>query len=160
MNLLERFAAAPPREAAVVASGQRFSTDDLAANLATDSSDPLKAHLLPGLEPAGVPRGLAGSAAPFRYNDADGLRAVVENAGDQLAAIVLEPTRHESPNDGFLEAVRALADETGAVMVFDEVSSGWRFHLGGAHMKYGVHPDLAVFAKATGNGYPISAIFL
>lgn len=130
----------------------------LAANLASDSTDPLKAHLLPGLEPTGVPRGLAGSAIPFRYNDADGLRAVVKETGDRLAAIVLEPTRHEAPAEGFLETVRALADETGAVMVFDEVSSGWRFHVGGVHMKFGVHPDMAVFAKATGNGYPVSAI--
>ena len=130
----------------------------LAANLESGSGEPLREHLLPGLEPVGVPRSLAGSAFPFRYNDVDGLRRVVLEHRDQLAAIVLEPTRQESPAEGFLETVRELADSSGAVMIFDEVSAGWRFHLGGAHLRYGVDPDMAVFAKATGNGYPVSAV--
>ena len=129
----------------------------LAANLGA-AENALGEHLLPGLDPAGVPRGLAGTVLPFRYNDISGLEAVVEKAGSDLAAIVLEPTRNESPAAGFLERVRQLATEKGAVLVFDEVSSGWRFHLGGVHLRFGVEPDMAAFAKATGNGYPVAAV--
>ncbi|MFM2004308.1 MAG: 3-aminobutyryl-CoA aminotransferase [Planctomycetota bacterium] len=121
-------------------------------------SDKLQGHLLPGLEPAGVPRGLAGTAVPFTYNNLDELRQLVARHGDQLAAVVMEPTRSADPGPGFLEGVRELCDGCGAALLFDEISSGWRMHLGGAHMKYGVMPDIAVFAKAIGNGHPMAAI--
>jgi len=129
----------------------------LAANLDT-SSDRLDGHLLPGLAPAGVPRGLAGSALPFAYNKIDELRKIVQQHGSELAAIVMEPTRSQLPAPGFLEAVREIADKTGAVFIFDEISVGFRLHCGGAHMHYGVTPDIAVFAKALGNGVPVAAI--
>ena len=70
----------------------------------------------------------------------------------------MEPTRSTDPEPGFLEGVRDLCDRCGAALVFDEISSGWRMHLGGVHMKYGVTPDIAVFAKAIGNGHPMAAI--
>lgn len=70
----------------------------------------------------------------------------------------MEPTRSTDPDPGFLEGVRKLCDRCGAALVFDEISSGWRMHLGGAHLKYGVLPDVAVFAKAIGNGHPMAAI--
>ncbi len=134
----------------------------LAANLseqtAQGAGDPLAAHLLAGLSPCGVPRGLAGTALPFGYNRLDELERHVRAHGRELAAIVMEPTRNRDPGPGFLEGVRALADECGAALVFDEISAGWRFALGGAHLKYGVMPDVAVFAKALGNGHPIGAI--
>jgi glutamate-1-semialdehyde 2,1-aminomutase len=128
----------------------------LAANLATDNS--LDGHLLPGLEPAGVPRGLIGTALPFRYNHLDDLHAIVSENKDELAAIVMEPIRDREPEPGFLESVREIADKVGAVMIFDEVSSGLRLNCGGAHLLYGVNPDIAVFAKGMGNGYPMGAI--
>lgn len=136
----------------------------LAANLpgASDhgdgESDRLRGHLLPGLSPVGVPAGLAGTALPFTYNRLDELERIVKQHGRELAAVVMEPTRSVDPEPGFLEGVRELCHECGAVFVFDEISVGWRLALGGAHLRYGVTPDVAVFAKALGNGHPIGAI--
>lgn len=128
----------------------------LAANLAREGG--LDGHLLPGLEPTGVPRALTGTALPFHYNDLSELERIVLRAGDDLAAIVMEPMRSELPAPGFLERVRAIADEAGAVLVFDEVSSGFRDIAGGIHLRLGTTPDVAVFAKAMSNGYPMAAI--
>jgi glutamate-1-semialdehyde 2,1-aminomutase len=128
----------------------------LAANLAEEHA--LDGHLLPGLEPAGVPRALTGSAEPFRYNQIKDLEAIVDAAPEPPGAIVLEPARNEGPEAGFLEGIRAIADKTGAVLIFDEVTSGWRMNTGGIHRTFGVDPDVAVFSKALGNGYPIAAV--
>jgi len=130
----------------------------LAAELAEGSRDQLKEHLLPGLEPLGVPKGLAGTALPFRYNHIDELATIVRQHGSQLAAVVMEPTRSLDPAPDFLEDVRQLCDDCGAALVFDEITAGWRMHLGGVHLKYGIHPDIAVFGKAIGSGHPLSAI--
>jgi glutamate-1-semialdehyde 2,1-aminomutase len=86
------------------------------------------------------------------------LREIVRAQGKNLAAVVMEPARSIEPQPGFLEGVRALCDESGARLMFDEVSSGFRLHRGGAHIKYGIVPDLAIFAKALGNGHPIAAV--
>lgn len=127
----------------------------LSANLADDSA--LDGHLLRGLAPKGVPRGLKGLMLPFRYNDLDGLKKIAAEHGANLAAIVMEPVRNP-PASGFLAGVRQVASETGAVLLFDEVTAGFRVNTGGIHLTLGVEPDLAVFAKAMGNGYPIAAI--
>jgi glutamate-1-semialdehyde aminotransferase len=128
----------------------------LAANLADDRN--LDGHLLPGLAPAGVPRGLIGSALPFQYNHADELEKIVERHRGKIAAIVLEPIRDQEPAPGFLAAVQKIAKENDAVLIADEVSSGFRLITGGAHLLYGLKPDIAVFAKAMSNGYPMAAI--
>jgi glutamate-1-semialdehyde 2,1-aminomutase len=128
----------------------------LAANLG--ASDALSGHLLPGLDPGGVPRALRGSALPFRYNQISELEQIVAAHRSELAAIVLEPMRHDAPRDGFLQKVRALADEAGAVLIFDEITAGWRSNFGGIHLSLGVAPDIAVFAKALSNGFPMAAI--
>lgn len=128
----------------------------LAANLGTENA--LGEHLISGLDPAGVPRGLAGTALPFSYNDAAGLEAIVATHGTELAAIVMEPIRSLEPQPGFLERVRSAADACGAVLVIDEVSAGFRLACGGAHLMQGFVPDIAVFSKALGNGYPIAAV--
>ncbi len=133
----------------------------LAANLDETSlaeGRQLDSHLLPGLEPAGVPRGLAGTVQTFRYNDVPGLDAALDRCGQDLAAIVLEPTRSVDPAPGFLESVRERAKQRGACVIFDEISAGWRLCLGGAHRLYGVEPDLAVFAKAMSNGFAMGAV--
>lgn len=133
----------------------------LATNLPRRSKETgttLDKHLLPGLEPAGVPMGLSESTHPFTYNDIDGLQQIIRERGSKLAAVVMEPTRYIHPDPGFLEAVRELCDECGAVLVIDEITTGWRLALGGAHLHYGIEPDIAVFAKALGNGHPIAAI--
>jgi len=128
----------------------------LAANLS--SSDSLDEHLIKGLSVAGVPLGLKGTSFPFSYNNIESLEAIVGSHGRDLAAIVLEPVRSREPNNQFLEQVAALSRECGAVFIFDEVSSGFRIICGGAHMFYGVEPDIAVFAKSIGNGYPLAAV--
>jgi len=118
----------------------------------------LDAHLLPGLHPAGVPRQLANTINVFRYNDCQQLDDALERCGDDLAAIVMEPTRSLDPAPGFLEYIRERATQLGVPLIFDEITSGWRLCLGGAHRLYGVEPDVAVFAKALGNGFAMAAI--
>lgn len=129
----------------------------LSANLAGDGKS-LDGHLLPGLDSAGVPRSLVGHSLPFHYNQLDELEEVVVTHGSQLAAIVMEPVRSTPPALGFLEGVRELASQTGAALIFDEVTSGWRVNTGGVHLTYGVAPDIAVFAKALANGYAMGAV--
>lgn len=126
----------------------------LSANLANDSA--LDQHLLSGLEPNGVPRNLAGLVRPFAYNDADALRNLL-GSGD-IGTIFMEVERSNPPREGFLETVRSLATQFGAVLVFDECTSGFRQVLGGLHMAYGIEPDMAVFGKTLGNGYAINAV--
>ena len=129
----------------------------LAANL--KEGDELKEHLLPGLDPLGVPKGLIGTALPFNYNDLDSLKEIMASNKGEIAAIVMEPIRSIEPEPGFLEGVRALADEYKAVLIFDEITSGFRLNNGGAHLLYGVDPDIAVFAKGISNGYPLGVVF-
>jgi glutamate-1-semialdehyde aminotransferase len=131
----------------------------LAANRAAEGpADQLQGHLLPGLDPGGVPSQLAGTAIPFAYNDLDRLKAIIAEHGRELAAVVMEPTRAADPAPRFLEGVRELCDAHGVVLVFDEITAGWRLCLGGAHLRYGVTPDIAVFAKAISNGHPMAAV--
>lgn len=128
----------------------------LAANLAEDAA--LDAHLLPGLGPRGVPRGLQGTALPFRYNHIEELRAIADANRKDLAAIVMEPQRGQEPAPGFLGNVRDIANELGAVLIFDEITTGFRMNDGGIHLLSGVNPDIAVFAKAMANGYAMAAV--
>lgn len=128
----------------------------LAANLA--SAHALDHQLIANLEPVGVPACLAGTVYPFHYNRIDELEALLERHGSQLAAIVMEPIRNCQPSPGFLEDVADMARRCGAVLVFDEVSAAFRMNSGGAHLTLGVAPDVAVFAKAMANGYPMAAV--
>jgi glutamate-1-semialdehyde 2,1-aminomutase len=133
----------------------------LAANVASPSEtagDRLGGHLMSGLDPAGVPRGLGGSTLPFTYNKIDELHAIFARHGNDVGAIVMEPTRTFDPEKGFLEAVREIADRHEVPLIFDEITAGFRLHRGGAHRRYGIQPDMAVFAKALGNGVPIAAV--
>jgi glutamate-1-semialdehyde aminotransferase len=128
----------------------------LAANLGDGTS--LDDQLLPGLSTKGVPRGLAGTMHPFHYNRLDELEAVVQAHGSEIGVIVMEPVRYAEPREGFLEGVRRVATENSSVLVLDEITAGWRYTVGGAHRALGLEPDMAVFAKALGNGFPIAAI--
>jgi glutamate-1-semialdehyde 2,1-aminomutase len=128
----------------------------LAANLGED--DALRGHLLPGLNPLGVPRELRGTALTFDYEDKAAFQRILDAHGEQLAAVIMEPCRHHDPEPGFLEYVRDRAHAQGALLIFDEITIGWRLCYGGAHLRFGVHPDMAVFAKALGNGHPIGAV--
>jgi glutamate-1-semialdehyde 2,1-aminomutase len=128
----------------------------LAANLQTKNA--LGEHLIPGLSPLGVPQELAGTAFPFRYNQLDELKQIITDHGRDLAAIVMEPIRSEYTKEDFLETVRALADESGAVLIIDEVSAGLRLNTGGAHLDFGITQDIVVFSKDLGKGHSIGAI--
>ena len=125
----------------------------LSANLGDDKS--LDGHLLPGLEPNGVPRSLRGTVFPFNYNNFIELEALV-NTHD-IGVIKMEVVRNAGPEDNFLQKVRQLATDRGIVLIFDECTSGFRETYGGLHKKYGVEPDMAMFGKALGNGYAITA---
>ncbi len=118
----------------------------------------MRGHLLPGLSPLGVPRELRGTTVAFTFNNREQLEAIIARHGERLAAVIMEPCRSEDPDPGFLAFVRAQAHCAGSLLIFDEISIGWRLHFGGAHLKLGVAPDLAVFAKALGNGHPMAAV--
>ena len=125
----------------------------LSANLGNDKS--LDGHLLPGLEPNGVPRNLKGTVFPFNYNNYEELETLV-NAHD-IGVIKMEVVRNLGPEDNFLQKVRQLATDRNIVLIFDECTSGFRETFGGLHKKYGIEPDMAIFSKALGNGYGITA---
>lgn len=128
----------------------------LSANLADDKS--LDGHLLPGLEPRGVPRGLKGTLIPFHFNDLVELKAAVNTAGTDLAAIVLEPIKGKLPTPEFIKEIRALANASGAVVIADEITAGFKFTKGGSHLACDLMPEIAVFSKAMANGYAMAAV--
>ncbi len=126
----------------------------LAMNLS--ERDNLESHLLPGLSPDGVPKNLAGSIFGFEYNDIDALSKLI--AERSIGTIKMEVERNIAPNPHFLNQVRELATKNRIVLIFDECSSGFRETFGGLHKKYQVEPDIAIFGKALGNGYAITAV--
>ncbi|MFX1443656.1 MAG: aminotransferase class III-fold pyridoxal phosphate-dependent enzyme [Promethearchaeota archaeon] len=126
----------------------------LSSNLADNAN--LDGHLLPGLDPNGVPRALLKTALPFEYNKIEQLEELVKK--NEIGVIVVEPFRHQEPKDRFLERIREISNDIGAVLIFDEITSGWRSNVGGIHLKYNVEPDIMVVAKAMSNGYPMAAV--
>ena len=128
----------------------------LSANLADDKA--LDGHLLPGLKPKGVPRVLKNSAIPFSYNNIKGFLSLVDKYKNKIGTVIMEPVRNYYPEKGFLETIREMTEKLKIVLIFDEITSGWRLNLGGAHLKLGVNPDIAVFGKGISNGYPMAAI--
>jgi len=126
----------------------------LAANLGDDQK--LAGHLLPGLDPAGVPENLRGTVIPFTYNNYQELLEIVNN--NEIGVIIMEVSRNMGPEDNFLTKVRQLATKRNIVLIFDECTSGFRQTFGGLHKIYGIEPDMALFGKALGNGYAITAI--
>lgn len=156
MAIAVRIARAASRKDKIVFCGYHGWTDwYLAANLAHKKN--LDGHLLPGLDPLGVPRALRGTSLPFRYNHIEELERLVKKYKD-IGVIVIEPYRHHEPEKDFLGNVRQIADRIGAVLIFDEITIAWRINLGGIHLLYGVNPDMAVFGKAMSNGYPMAAV--
>jgi len=127
----------------------------LSANLS--GNETLKNHLLPGLNPTGVPKSLKGTVFTFNYNEIDELKKIIKENPD-LAAVKMEVVRSTEPKEGFLEEVRQLCTDNNIVLIFDECTSGFRETFGGVHKKYNVFPDLCMFGKALGNGYAITAV--
>ncbi len=109
----------------------------------------------------GIPAEIAKTIIPARYNNIERLRALFERQGEEIAAIIVEPVLGNAqgimPKPGFHEAMRALTEEFGILLIFDEVKTGFRFAKGGAAEFFGITPDLASYAKAMGNGYPAAA---
>ena len=126
----------------------------LAANLGDVGG--LDSHLLPGLEPNGVPKNLAGSVVTFEYNDLERLKLLIEQ--HEVGIVKMEVMRNCSPENNFLQEVRKLTAEKGIILIFDECSSGFRETFGGLFKRYNVEPDIAVFGKTLGNGYAITAV--
>ena len=128
----------------------------LSANL--DNKEALSYNHIPGLEPLGVPSGLSGTNIPFHYNDFEEFESLLKEYSGNIAAVIMEPIRNDFPKDGFLEKIKKSIHKDGGLLVFDEVTAGFRICAGGSHLKLGTNPDIAVFAKAFTNGYPLSAI--
>ena len=128
----------------------------LASNLGDENN--LEGHLLPGLSPAGVPKGLKGTSFPFMYNDKKAFDELIEKYDGQIATVIMEPLRNNYPEDGFLEYIREVTKKKGIVLIFDEISAGFRLCSGGSHLILNVEPDIALFGKAISNGYPMAAI--
>jgi len=128
----------------------------LAANLSEDAA--LDGHLLPGLQPSGVPRHLKNSSFPFNYNNLDEFRSLTKKYEGEVAAVVMESIRNFDPEPDFFPTIRRICDEQGIVLIMDEITAGFRLNVGGAHLRMGFDPDIAVFAKAISNGIPMSAV--
>ncbi|MHB1225552.1 MAG: aminotransferase class III-fold pyridoxal phosphate-dependent enzyme [Gemmatimonadaceae bacterium] len=107
---------------------------------------------------AGVPEGAAADFLAVPYDDVQALEQAVAVAGDRLAAVIIEPVIERLPDVGWLRRARELCEIAGAVLIFDEVKTGFRVHSGGYQARAGVRPHLAVFGKALANGYPLSAV--
>jgi glutamate-1-semialdehyde 2,1-aminomutase len=107
---------------------------------------------------SGVPDEVSRLTVGFRYNDIESLQALYDRYPDQIAAVILEPVKNDEPRDGYLQQLRAITAKNGSVLIFDEMISGLRFDLRGAHHRWGVYPDLVVFGKAIANGFSFSLL--
>lgn len=103
----------------------------------------------------GVPQGVKELIHTFSYNDIDSLKAAIDH---ETACIIMEPMVFDFPDDGFLNSVKEIAHTHGALLIFDEIWTGYRFDIGGAQTLFDVTPDLATFSKSVANGMPISIV--
>ena len=106
----------------------------------------------------GVPQATRDLTHAFNYNDLESLNTQLKAHSGEFAAVIMEPMNVVEPHPGFLEGVKALAHKHGALLVFDETITGFRYANGGAQALFGVTPDLATFGKGLANGYPVSAV--
>jgi glutamate-1-semialdehyde 2,1-aminomutase len=106
----------------------------------------------------GIPKAVRDLTLTFPFNDIEALDALFRKQAGQIAAVIMEPASVVDPHPGYLEAIKELTHRNGALLIFDEIVTGFRAGLGGAQSRYGVTPDLASFGKAMGNGMPISAV--
>ena len=128
----------------------------LATNM--NNSKNLDKQLLPGLKTRGVSQSFKNSIKPFMYNDINSLKKIFRKKNNDIGIIIMEPMRGVKPNKNFLNEVKSIARKNKAIIIFDEITSGFKDNYGGLHLKLKVNPDIAIFGKSIGNGYPISAI--
>jgi len=128
----------------------------LATNI--NYSKNLDKQLLPGLRPKGVSKTFKNSIKPFIYNDIKSLEKLFNEKNNDIGVVIMEPMRGSYPKNNFLKKVKKLAKKNKAILIFDEITSGFKDNYGGLHLKLKVNPDMAIFGKSLGNGYPISAI--
>jgi len=128
----------------------------LSANLNSKEGNNLDNHLLRGLNIKGVPKKLKKTVFPFKYGNLEELNKIIKE--NNIGVIKMEICRNTEPNINFLKSVRKLANKNNIVLIFDECTTGFRQSLGGLHKNIDVRPDIAIFGKALGNGYAITAI--
>lgn len=128
----------------------------LAANISKKNS--LNAQLLKGLSTRGVSRSFKNSIFPFIYNDIESFKKIVNRHKKDLGIIIMEPMRGVRPKKGFLQEIKKIASKNNIILIFDEITSGFHDTYGGIHLDFKINPDIAIFGKSLGNGYPISAI--
>lgn len=107
---------------------------------------------------AGVPEVVCELTTPMPYNDIDRLKELFDKHKNEIACVIMEPTVAEFPRPGYLEEVKEITHSNGALFIFDEMLTGFRFHVGGAQSFFGVEPDLAAFGKGLANGMPIGVL--
>ena len=116
----------------------------------------LNTHLLPGLETDGVPKSLRNNVFAFNNNDFEALKKIYYK--HKIGSLIIEIARNHMPNEKYLKSVREFCNKKKIVLIFDECTSGFRRNLGGIHLLTKVYPDIAMFGKALGNGYAITAV--
>lgn len=157
MGMAIRIARAKTRRDKVLFSGYHGWNDwYISANLSDNAA--LDGQLMPGLEPNGVPRGLSGTAIAFTPEDKKDLEECIGRLKGDLAAIVIEPARGAEQSEDYLAFLKEMAKSCGAVLIFDEITSGFRMCNGAIYRRYGINPDIAVIAKGMANGYAMSAV--
>ena len=128
----------------------------LSTNL--NKSDKLKDHLLPGLEPLGVPKELSGTIIPFKFNNYEDYENIVLKNVKDCAAIIIEPARDKIVDKKFLSLLRKISSKHNCVLIFDEITSAWRNDTSGIHKELSINPDLITFGKTIANGIPMSVL--
>ena len=126
----------------------------LAANIKNKKN--LKNHLMDNLNTDGVPKSLINTIYPFNYNDFEGLKKIIEK--NKIKIIKMEVKRYDEPRNNFLKKIRNYATKKNILLIFDECTTGFREVFGGLHKKYKINPDIAIFGKALGNGFAITAV--
>ena len=107
---------------------------------------------------AGIPQAIKDLTVKFHYNDLESVKALFDQYPNQIACFIMEAERLEPPQDDFLQKVKNLCHQNGTLLIFDEIITGFRWHLGGAQKLHNIVPDLSTFGKAMGNGFAISAL--
>ena len=128
----------------------------LSANIKSKKN--LSKFLFDGLDPVGVPKNLMNSSIPFDDRNIEKLKKKIKNKENKIAAIIIEPARGNSVDRNYILELKKISKKIGAILIFDEITSGFRMNAGGIHMLHNINPDIAVFAKSMSNGYAMSAI--